>query len=219
MPRLFHLILCGFLATSLHSHAQEKDSWGFDLAIGGAYPLNKKTNNTFHLGINFILAGNLPALQFQKLNVKPAIGMKWYYKEIQEVNQVTEHLRTWKAGLQVEYDVVKLKTLQLSPIIKLDYNWTSNYFSETYYYDPWTNTSTTATTSKYLKGTGISCDVGLKGKFRQFFIQFNYEYYKPELNVHPDIISNAMNEGIIIAPRHRYNFNSLNLAAGISVNF
>jgi hypothetical protein len=215
--------ICVFsLGLMLLSHclrAQKNASWGLDIQTGAAVPLDKKTNEVFHLGLNMLVNGYIPALEWDKLKLRPGGGMKWYFKTIEKENSVTEHLRSWKAGLQLEYATSVFKKFDFNPLVRLDYNWTSYYFSETYNYDPWSNTSSTATSAKYLKGHSLSADFGVKVSFSSFFLQLSYEYYNPTLTVNPDLVAQALNEGIIIPDKQKFHFNSINLNAGLPIRF
>jgi hypothetical protein len=186
-----------------------------DLDLGTAIPMNKDLKEVFDLGLSASLGTSINILN-ENLYLKPSGGIKWYYKEIEKVNSVNEHLRNWKAGLEVHYYVFKNDKIMLAPFIRLDHNWTNNYYSETYSYDPFTNTSTTATSDNYFEGNGFSTAIGSFIKVNDFFFKIDYEIFAPNLKVNQSIIAEAYSQGVIIEPNQPFNFSSLTLSIGYS---
>lgn len=221
LPALFSLLLlsafASFTASAQKYHS--KKALGIDLDFGASLPTNNQINDVFHAGLASGLGLNIPPLQWNGLELKPVGGIKWYYKQVEEVNSVTEHFRTWKAGGELQYYLTDYKQVAFYPYLRVDHNWSANYYSETYNYDPWSNTSSTAYSDKYFKGTGLSYTAGIKAVFDDYwYVKLDYEYYKPTLDLNQQIIETAEWEGIYVAPSHQFNFNALSLSIGFDLN-
>lgn len=221
LPPLLGLLLVSVFG-SFTAYAQttySKKALGIDLDFGASMPTNKQINEVFHVGLASSLGLNIPPLQWNGLELKPVGGVKWYYKQIEEVNSVTEHFRTWKAGAELQYDLTTYKHVGFYPFLRIDHNWSANYYSETYNYDPWSNTGSTAYSDKYFKGTGLSYTAGIKALFDDWYIKLDYEYHKPTLDLNKEIIEAAEWEGIYVAPTHQFNFSALSISFGYDLNF
>jgi hypothetical protein len=186
------------------------------LEAGAAIPANKDLNNVFTAGVNGAIGPVISVLD-EKLSIQPLGGMKWYFKQVKEENSLTEHFRTWKAGVSVSYTVVGFKGIQLSPLLRLDYNWSSNYYSETYDYNVYNGMSSIALSDKYLKGNGISYDIGMKIQRPNWYLKIDHEFFKPTLTVNEKLRSEAWNQGFFIPENYTYNLNSFNLTIGYQI--
>lgn len=153
LPALLSLLLVSALGafTASAQKTYSKKALGIDLDFGASIPTNKQINEVFHVGLASSLGLNIPPLQWNGLELKPVGGVKWYYKQSEEVNSVTEHFRTWKAGAELQYDLTTYKHVGFYPYVRIDHNWSANYYSETFNYDPWSNTGSTAYSDKYFK--------------------------------------------------------------------
>lgn len=211
-------LLLSFLAVSAAYTQTTEKYWGFDFGVGAAATLNGETREILPFGWTFSLGADIPLLQFDKLKLRPAGGLKWYSKEVAEESSVNENFRTIKAGLQAEYLAFSARKISLSPILRADYNWSRNYFSKTSY-NPWSDFATVSNSDYFLKGTGISADLGLKMNIDNYYIQLHYEYYKPELDVNPAIVETAKEQGVLLPSTHTYQFSSLNLLVGMNINW
>lgn len=213
----FLLLLCFMITSAAFTQTGEK-TLGIDLGIGAASPIHSETRKTLALGWTASLGFNTSFLQFNKLTLRPVAGLKWYMKEIAEVNSVTEHFRSFKAGLQVEYAAFAEKNIRFSPIVRIDYNWSKNYFSKSTY-NPWSNFSTVTYSDYFLRGSAVSADLGLRANIGKYYVQVHYEHYQPELDVNPFFVEDAKHQGMIIPSSHKYNFSSVNLAVGFNLNW
>jgi hypothetical protein len=212
----YRLLLSSLITLySLSGMAQLK-SVKLYLDAGAAVPTNKDLSEVFTTGVNLYAGAELPLMN-QRLFVQPIGGMKWYFKEITQENSLTEHFRTWKAGVAFSYNLVSIKQINISPLIRFDYNWSSNYYSETYNYDFYSNTSSVALSDKYLKGTGISYDLGIKLQKKKWYLKIDHEFFKPVLNVNEQLRSEAYGQGFLIPATYTYNMNSLNLTIGYQI--
>lgn len=211
------MMLC-FMITSAAFTQTGGKYLGFDLGVGAASTIGSKTRDALAFGWTAALGINTSFLQFNKLSLRPVAGVKWYAKEIEEENAVTEHFRSFKAGLQVEYEAFASKHVRFSPITRVDYNWSKNYFSKTSY-NPWSDFTTVTNSEYYLRGSAVSADLGLRVYIDEFYVQLHYEHYQPELDVNPSLIEDAKSQGMIIPSSHKYNFSSVNLTAGFNLNW
>ena len=197
--------------------AQLNRSLTADVEVGAAVITSNQVKKVYGAGMK-LLAGPKVALNAsENLWLRVHGGFQWHFKEIEEENSITDHLRIWKAGTQLEY-FFSTGRVHLAAVAGLNYNWCANYFSATYAYNPWTNTSQTVTSDKFLKGTGLSADIGALVSFNNFFIKTGYEYLNPLLTVNPEIVKSASNEGLIIPEEYRYNLSSLYFHVGYTVN-
>lgn len=188
---------------------------GFDVDAGAALPMSTGLKNVFDVGLSLNLA--LPInLAKEKLYLRPVIGVKWFFKEVD--NSVQEHFRTGKTGLEIQYKVKSFASLPLSlyPIFRVDYNWSSNYFSQDSY-DPISNTNATATSSNFLKGSDPSYAIGAMARFERFYVKIDYEIYMPTLTVDDEVVKEALEDGIIIAPTQKLELNTLTLSLGYTM--
>lgn len=188
---------------------------GFDWDVGAALPMSSDLKNVFDVGLSMNLG--LPInLAKEKLYLRPVIGVKWFFKEVE--NSVQEHFRTGKTGLEIQYKVKSFDSMPLSlyPIIRVDYNWSSNYYSKDSY-NPISNTNSTATSSNFLQGNDASYAVGVMARFERVYLKIDYEIYMPTLTVDSEIVSEALDDGIIIAPTQKLDLNTLTISLGYTM--
>jgi hypothetical protein len=208
LKQLFFLIffLAFYPAFSQYRIALEGD-------LGVSIPAHHDLKDLYNAGLNISLG---PSFFFndEKVSLKPAAGLKWYYKEVEDVNSVTEHIRTWKAGLEGRYMVLKKNDFSLSPILRVDYNWLSNYYSETYEHNFITNTSTSASSANLLEGKSFSVTTGLMARNKNLYFKLDNEFFSPKLQVNEAILTSASAQGVIVEPSRRFNFSSLTVSVG-----
>jgi hypothetical protein len=202
--------LCSFF--SLEGIAQIKNIRLY-LDAGAAVPTNNDLGAVFTVGMNAAIGPVIPLLN-DKLCVQPLGGMKWYFKQIEQENSLTEHFRTWKGGVSLSYKAFRTARTHFSPLLRLDYNWCSNYYSKTYDYDIYSGMSSIALSDKYLKGKSISYDIGLKIERPKWSLKIDHEFFRPSLKVNEKLRSEAYNQGFSIPGNYTYNLNSLNLTIG-----
>jgi hypothetical protein len=192
---------------------------GADIEIGGAFPLGPDFKEVFGAGLNFSVGPKITMDKNNRLWVKPTGGVKWYFKEIEEQNSVTEHFRTWKAGVEVQYSIPAGKTFTLFPLLRLDHNWCANYFSATYRTGFGPYDTEVERSEKFLTGKGFSADLGLKVAWDRWFAKLHYEHFQPTLNVNPVVMQESVNEGFVIDSQKDFKLSSLNLSVGTSLTF
>lgn len=180
--------------------------------LGTAIPMHQNLKNVFDLGLDINVGFAINILS-ENIFLKPSGGVKWYFKQIEDVNSVTEHLRTWKAGLELRYYCLKKGKWKLAPYINVNHNWSSNYYSESHR-NPFTNQTSGATSDKYLKGSGLSFAVGSMLNYESIYLKINYEIFNPTLIVNQSIVDAAYGQGIIVEPKQTLNLSSLNITFG-----
>lgn len=199
------LLLCG-------SSALGQNLMSFEMDAGAALPMHRNVSEVFNVGLNINLGFAFNVMQ-EKLYVKPYGGVNWYFKEIEDVNSVTEHMRTWKAGVETRYYYIKKEKWKLAPCLNINYNWSTNYYSSSSY-NPFSNQTTNSTSDSYLEGTGISIALGLRVDIDNVYIKVDYEYFSPDVKVHQAILDEAASQGITVDPNPSLNLSSLNLTLG-----
>ena len=51
------------------------------------------------------------------------------------------------------------------------------------------------------------------------YVKLDYEYYKPELTVSPELIQEMLTAGLYMPTKKVYNCSSINLSVGVNLNF
>ncbi|MBO9573194.1 MAG: hypothetical protein J7497_13465, partial [Chitinophagaceae bacterium] len=108
--------------------------------------------------------------------------------------------------------------ISLAGLAGAEYNWCGNYYSARTNYDYINNTYDIARSEKILQGTGVSGSLGIRAGLKNFYARLSYDYFRPTLDVHPEIEKSALDQGIIIPTEYQYNFSSFNLVIGYQLN-
>ncbi|MCO4291383.1 hypothetical protein NF867_00720 [Solitalea sp. MAHUQ-68] len=192
------------------------DRLSFDIDIGGALTTNSSINEIFKGGISASAGPKIKILKQAKLGMKPSIGGLWYIKPMED--GVSEKFRILKAGMEFQYDLFHSKETRFtfSPFARIDYNWSSNYFTadETNVFGETTNTTSSST---LLTGKDISYDLGLIFKFNKTYIKASYLIYSPNLKLTDKYVNEMAEQGFIVNNNQYFNFNSLTLSVGINL--
>jgi hypothetical protein len=185
----------------------------FEGDLGASIPMHQDLSKVFGLGfdLNTGLAFNVLN---EKLYLKPAAGVKWYFKDAD--HSLTEHLQTWKVGLELRYYCYKNDKVMVAPYAKVDYNWTSNHYSSPSY-DPVLKQNTGLASASLLKGKDYSFALGSMVHFQRIYFKINYELYSPTLILKEDIVDSINHQGFVVDPNPTFNLNSLSLAIGYSI--
>ena len=213
-------LLCLFLLVFPHlwSHAQSRYAIDFD--AGSALPTSKDLNKVFYAGGNMSLGFKMAVLPSRKLWIRPYGGMKVFIKDVSSDNQVTETFRAWKAGLELQYKAAEHRKYAFFPLLRVDHNWCSNYFSKFYPYDQATNTQTIGVTDNYLSAHAFAFDAGVMiVRSSRFYLKIDYEYFDPSLKVNPQVRDELLAEGTAIPSAIKLNCSTLNVGVGINFNF
>src|SRR5687768_4433176 len=104
--------------------AQQFSLIAFDIEPGVSILAGKQVKNIYGPGLKFSAGPKINLTE--KLWLRVHGGMQWHFKEIEEENSITDHLRTWKAGTQIQYIIVD-KKLKISGFGGFNYNWSAQY--------------------------------------------------------------------------------------------
>jgi hypothetical protein len=197
-----------------------KKKWLFTLDVdaGFASPANTELSDVFKGGLNTAI-GIKTAFFNNKLWVRPVGGLKYYFKKVELAETHREAFRTWKAGLELQYQVYTIGKFTISPILRADKNWSSSQFTRISD-EKNENVTGIQTTGKILTGSGISFDAGVMlVRSGDLYVKLDYEYYKPDLKVNPDYVAEMQAAGRIMPDHKVYDCSSINLSVGVNLNF
>lgn len=212
------LCLCLLVFSHLLSLAQSQS--GIDFGGGLVVPTSTQFNKVFYTGGEMSLGFKVAALRSKRLWIVPNGGFKMYLKGAGSGNSVTETFLTGKAGLEFQYKAAEHRKWAFLPLMRIDYNWCSNYFSKSYGYDPTTNTTTIAETDSYLSGHDLAYDAGIMiVRSSLWFLRIDYEYFDPSLKVNSDLKNQLLADGFVVPTTTRINCSSVNIGLGFTFNF
>jgi len=196
-----------------------KKQWRFaiDVDAGAASPNNAELSDVFKAGVNASL-GVKTAFLNNKLWVRPHAGLKYYFKNVELGENRREAFRTWKGGIELQYNAYTLKKFSFCPMLKVNQNLSSSQFTKLA--DDKTNSTAIQTTADVLKGTGISFGGGIMVVHSgDLYVKLDYEYYKPDLKVSPELIREMLAAGYLMPDHKVYDCSSINLSIGFNLNF
>ncbi|HEX6426277.1 MAG TPA: hypothetical protein VF008_01275 [Niastella sp.] len=209
-----------FTETNKQKKPKVRKQWQFalDIDAGFASPGNADLSDVFKGGLNASI-GFKTAFLKNKLWVKPLGGLKYYFKDANLGETRREAFRTWKAGVELQYKAYTLKKFSFFPILRADKNWSVNQFTKLS--DEKLETPAAfETTDKVLTGSGFSFDAGIMVvRSGGLYAKLDYEFYKPEMTVSPELVREMLAAGIIIQEKKVYNCSSINLSVGVNLNF
>jgi hypothetical protein len=153
-----------------------------------------------------------------KLWVRPVGGLKYYWKDANLGETKREAFRTYKAGLELQYKAYTKNKYSFFPIIRADENFSAN--NVTPKSDDKSATAPFNTNGKVLSGSSYSIDAGIMVvRSGDLYVKLDYEYYKPELTVSPELIQEMLAAGLYMPAKKVYNCSSINLSVGVNLNF
>jgi hypothetical protein len=196
-----------------------KKQWRFaiDIDAGAASPNNRELSDVFKGGINASI-GIKTAFLKNKLWVRPLGGMKYYFKSINWGGTGREAFRTWKAGVELQYNAFAVKNFTFYPIFRFDNNWSSSQLTQMVADKD--ATVPFKTTHDVLTGSGYSFDAGIMVMHtRDLYVKLDYEYYKPDLKVNPEFVREMLEAGYRMPENKVFNCSSINLSVGVNLNF
>jgi hypothetical protein len=196
-----------------------KKQWRFavDIDAGFASPGNAELSDVFKGGLNASI-GVKTAFLKNKLWIRPLAGLKYYFKTVELGETRREAFRTWKGGVEIQYNAFSIKKFAFFPIVRVDNNWSASQFTKIT--DEKTSTTTIPTANKVLTGTGMSFDGGIMVvRSGDLYVKLDYEYYKPDLQVNPELVAEMLAAGILMPDHKVYNCSSINVSVGVNLNF
>ncbi|GGC17795.1 hypothetical protein GCM10011386_07160 [Parapedobacter defluvii] len=144
-----------------------------------------------------------------RLRLRPQGGVKYFGNKIDE--EITEQLLVIKAGVQASYDVFFIGQATFFPYLGVDYNWVSNFDMEDYGEEDATYSE------NYLRGSGMSQEIGLRVQIREWYVKAGYELFRPRLRAKRSIIEDDLAGGYLTPSSHAFRFNTLNISIGFSI--
>jgi hypothetical protein len=195
-----------------------KKQWQYAITFdaGFASPNNRELSDVFKGGVNASV-GFKTAFLKNKLWVRPLAGLKYYFKNVDLGESRREAFSNWKAGVELQYNLFSLKKFSFYPIVRADQNWSSSQFTKL---TDDKDASAVQTTDKVLTGSGFSFDAGVMVvRAGDLYVRLDYEYYKPDLKVNPDLFRERLVAGYTMADHQVYNCSSINLSVGVNLNF
>jgi hypothetical protein len=195
-----------------------KKQWQYVITIdaGFASPNNRELSDVFKGGVNASI-GFKTAFLKNKLWIRPLAGLKYYFKDVELGESRREAFSNWKAGVELQYNLFTLKKFSFYPIVRADQNWSSSQFTKL---ADDKDASAIQTTDKVLTGSGFSFDAGVMVvRSGDLYVRLDYEYYKPDLKVNPDLIRERLAAGYTMPDHQVYNCSSINLSVGVNLNF
>jgi hypothetical protein len=196
-----------------------KKKWRFalDVDAGFASPANTELSDVFKGGLNASI-GFKTAFFNDNLWVRPVAGLKYYFKKVNLGETHREAFRTWKGGIELQYKVYTLGKFAIVPIVRVDQNMSSSQFTKVG--EEKSETEGIKTTGKILTGSGISFDGGVMlVRSGELYVKLDYEYYKPDMEVNPDYVSEMLARGYLMPANKVYDCSSINLSIGVNLNF
>lgn len=196
-----------------------KKQWRYaiDIDAGYASPNNRELSDVFKGGINASI-GVKTAFLKNKLWVRPAGGVKYYYKNINWGGTGREAFRTFKAGVEVQYNAFAVKNYSFFPIFRADQNWSSSQLTQLV-----ADKDVAVpfkTMHNVLTGSGYSFSGGIMVvRSGDLYVKLNYEYYKPDLKVNPDLVQEMLAAGYSMPDHKVFDCSSINLSVGVNLNF
>jgi len=197
--------------------------FGIDADMGTGIPLSKDIHSIFYAGFNISVGGKMAVLHNKKLWIKPVAGCKVYSKMNggSDAN-TTETFTTVKAGIELQYLAVERRRYAFYPLLRVDHNWSKNYFSKTSDVSQVGNVQIyhVSVSDDYLKGKGYAFDAGCMIVSKShWYLRADYEYYRPSLKVYPDLVKEALAQGIYMPSTVELNCSTINLSLGCNFNF
>jgi hypothetical protein len=196
-----------------------KKKWRFalDVDAGFASPANTELSDVFKGGLNASI-GFKTAFFNDNLWVRPVGGLKYYFKQVNLGETHREAFRTWKGGIELQYKVYTIGKFAIVPIVRVDQNMSSSQFTKVG--EEKSETEGIKTTGKILTGSGISFDGGVMlVRSGDLYLKLDYEYYKPDMKVNADYVSEMLARGYLMPANKVYDCSSINLSIGVNLNF
>lgn len=185
---------------------------GMDFELGIAIPTTKEIFNLYPLGLNLELGPKVGLLPSQRLWVKPLGGLRWLPQNMEDLNgEVMQHFLTWHTGIELQYQFQK-GNLFLYPLLRLNYNWSRNFSSVTT--DVGMDYSDTDYSYTYVRGSGLSQELGIRFQIRTGYLKLSYNFYNPNLSLSDRVINDDYNAGYRGITQQRLNFNTINIGIG-----
>ena len=177
--------------------------------IGGRLFSNASIRSVFPAGAAFRLGAALALADEGRLRLRPQGGVTFFSNQIDE--DITEQLLVVKGGMEVSYDAYFVGRTTFFPYAALDYNWVFNFDMESYGEDD------VSYSENYLRGNGLSQEVGLRVQVGEWYVKAGYEFFKPRLRVQRSLINDDLESGYVTPSSHVFLLNTVNISVGFSI--
>lgn len=198
-----------FSLATLHLYGQRS----VPVYLEGEFGIDRFTDasvrSVFPAGAAFGLGAAFALTDQERLRLRPQGGVTFFGNKIDD--QITEQLLIIKAGIQVSYDALFFGQTTFFPYLSVDYNWVSNFDMENYGEDD------VSYSENYLRGTGISQEIGLRVQIREWYVKAGYELFRPRLRVRRAIQDDDLTSGYLTPSSHVFPFNTVNISLGFSI--
>lgn len=191
----------------------------FNIGFGLHFPQHTDLKTTFELGGSVDLGIIIPiSIKEQHFFLRPCIGGQLYSRQEEKVNDVTENLTVFKLGGEIQYQLWRIKGIDVRPTLSVQRNSIKNNFTSSSY-DPFSNSSDTETSDNLLTAVGPSFELGILLGGEKGYVKLGYEYLKPTFNVNQEILNYAQAEGLYINPHPRLNLSTVTITIGFKNMF
>lgn len=208
------LSLLFLLFFAIYSQAQPRFA-GFEMELGASMFMNKRVRDVFPAGINFFIGPKWALGSNEKLILKGVLGTKWYMQKLPD--GYLEHLGTIRIGPEFQYRFPVSDYVTLSPTLKIDYVWCTNFDTEGGIYDAWNDEPAYVLAERYMRGWGIGTELGLKVAFREkWFIRFSYEVLNARFKILNSDLQGDLGKDYIDRRYKSFELSTLNLTFGIN---
>ncbi len=207
MKKLVVLAMALWTVSSTYAQLQVD----FDGSVGMSIPTNKAFREGFNLGFNADLG--LGFKVNDKLSIGPQVGLLWFFKEVEEVNSVQEHVQDWRIGITGQYELLDFDTFTLGAYLGVHYNFIRNYFSQSNFNLNTGQTSTSSSDNLFV-GQSLSWSLGSIVTIQGFQIVLDYDFLKPTLTMNEEIYLEALGDGFTLERENQFDFSAIKIALG-----
>ena len=197
------------LLVTLGLRAQQSLPVYLEGELGGSRFSQASVRSVFPAGAAFRLGAAFALTDEERLRLRPQGGVTFFSNQLDE--NVAEQLLIIKAGVQVSYDAYFVGRTTFFPYVSLDYNWVTNFDMESYGEDD------VSYSENYLRGNGLSQEVGLRVQVGEWYVKAGCEFFKPRLRVQRSLINDDLESGYITPPSHAFSLHTVNISVGFSI--
>lgn len=185
----------------------------FELEAGYSGLVDRDVRSVFRGGAQLLVGVDLAFGPQNRYRFRPQAGVVFFINQQGEFFQ--ERLRIIKTGGQFSYDAYFIGQTTFFPYVSLDYNFVNNYDWESDGVDFDGNHQNVRYSDSYLRGRGLSTELGLKIQYRNFYTKLGYQFFQPTLRVRDSIVEEELWLGYRTPGSHQFNLNSFNVTVGL----
>lgn len=197
------------LSTAMRLHAQRSVPIYLEGELGIDRFHDSSVRAVFPAGAAFRVGAAFALAEQERLRLRPQVGVIFFGNKIDE--EITEQLLIIKGGVQVSYDAFFVGRTTFFPYLDIDYNWVSNFDMESYGED------NVSYSENYLRGTGMSHEIGFRVQRNEWYVKAGYEFFKPRLRIRRSIMDEDLTSGYLTPSSHTFPFNAFHISLGFSI--